>query len=45
MHRPALAEARALYAAGEYGSWTERRPEVRAPARYPTASVREVYPS
>ncbi|MFC9389178.1 aminoglycoside adenylyltransferase family protein [Streptomyces venezuelae] len=45
IHRPVLAEARALYVAGEYGSWTERRPEVRALARYLTASVREVYPS
>ncbi|MFD3998144.1 aminoglycoside adenylyltransferase family protein [Streptomyces sp. NPDC058548] len=44
IHRPALAEARALYVAGEYGSWTERRPEVLALARYMTASVREVYP-
>ncbi|MFI9117102.1 DUF4111 domain-containing protein [Streptomyces venezuelae] len=45
IHRPVLTEARALYVAGEYGSWTERRPEVRALARYLTASVREVYPS
>ncbi|MEU4082636.1 DUF4111 domain-containing protein [Streptomyces venezuelae] len=45
MHRPVLAEARALYVAGEYGSWTERRPGARALARYLTASVREVYPS
>ncbi|MDX2561070.1 DUF4111 domain-containing protein [Streptomyces sp. TX20-6-3] len=45
IHRPALAGARALHVAGKYGSWTERRPKVRALARYPTASVREVYPS
>ncbi|MFD9247455.1 aminoglycoside adenylyltransferase domain-containing protein [Streptomyces sp. NPDC059556] len=45
IRRPALAETRALHVAGEYGSWTEGRPEVRALARYPTASVREMYPT